>query len=146
MTRKAYDSDLTDEQWKILKPLMEDRHPLGWGRPRTVDTREVVNAICYLDKTGCQWRSQPHDFPPWPVVFYYFNKLRHTGNKKGLHQCNPLLFMVPRAGIEPAWPLSRGILSPATWSLPASNGSRKISQIIDNYSLHSPLKSTKIHP
>jgi len=79
MTRKAYDSDLTDEQWKILKPLMEDRHPLGWGRPRTVDTREVVNAICYLDKTGCQWRSLPHDFPPWPVVFYYFNKWRKTG-------------------------------------------------------------------
>jgi putative transposase len=79
MTRKAYDSDLTDEQWKILKPLMEDRHPLGWGRPRTVDTREVANAICYLDKTGCQWRSLPHDFPPWPVVFYYFNKWRKTG-------------------------------------------------------------------
>jgi putative transposase len=79
MTRKAYDSDLTDEQWKILKPLMEDRHPLGWGHPRTVDTREVVNAICYLDKTGCQWRSLPHDFPPWPVVFYYFNKWRKTG-------------------------------------------------------------------
>jgi putative transposase len=79
MTRKAYDSDLTDEQWKILKPLMEDRHPLGWGRPRTVDTREVVNAIGYLDKTGCQWRSLPHDFPPWPVVFYDFNKWRKTG-------------------------------------------------------------------
>ena len=79
MTRKAYDSDLTDEQWKLLKPLMEDRHPLGWGRPRTVDTREVVNAICYLDKTGCQWRSLPHDFPPWPVVFYYFTKWRKTG-------------------------------------------------------------------
>jgi putative transposase len=79
MTRKAYDSDLTDEQWSILKPLMEDRHPLGWGRPRAVDTREVVNAICYLNKTGCQWRSLPHDFPPWPVVFYYFNKWRKAG-------------------------------------------------------------------
>ena len=79
MTRKAYDSDLTDEQWKILKPLMEDRRPLGWGRPRTVDTREVVNAIGYLDKTGCQWRSLPPDFPPWPVVFYDFNKWRKTG-------------------------------------------------------------------
>jgi putative transposase len=79
MTKKAYDSDLTDEQWKILEPLMNDRHPLGWGRPRSVNTREVVNAICYVNKTGCQWRSLPHDFPSWPVVFYYFNKWRKIG-------------------------------------------------------------------
>lgn len=79
MTRKTYDSDLTDEQWDILKPFMMQRHPLGWGRPRRVDTREVVNAIFYLNKTGCQWRSLPHDFPPWPVVFYYFTKWKNTG-------------------------------------------------------------------
>jgi putative transposase len=79
MTRKPYDSDLTDDQWKILKPFLENRHIHGWGRPRKVDTREVVNAICYVNKTGCQWRNLPHDFPSWPVVFYYYTKWRKTG-------------------------------------------------------------------
>jgi putative transposase len=58
---------------------MEKRHVLGWGRPRTVDIREVVNAIFYLHKTGCQWRSLPHDFPSWPVVYYHFRKWRKNG-------------------------------------------------------------------
>jgi transposase len=48
MTRKAYDSALTDEQWRRLQPFLEKRHAQGWGRPRTVATREVVNAIGYL--------------------------------------------------------------------------------------------------
>ena len=69
MSRATYDSDLTNEQWKIIEPFLNERHPLGWGRPRLVNTREVVNAIFYLLKTGCQWRSLPHDFPRWPVVF-----------------------------------------------------------------------------
>jgi putative transposase len=79
MTRKSYDSDLTDAQWAILKPFLEKRHIFGWGRPRIVDLREVANAIFYLTKTGCQWRSLPHDFPAWPVVFYYFRKWKKRG-------------------------------------------------------------------
>ncbi|MBM4146911.1 MAG: transposase [Nitrospira sp.] len=85
MTRKAYDSDLTDEQWYLLQPFLEKRHAQGWGRPRTVATREVVNAVCYLNKTGCQWRSLPHDFPAWPVVYYYFSnvaKIRCLGRSQ----------------------------------------------------------------
>jgi len=70
--RLPCDSDLTDEQWEILKPFLEQRHIFGWGRPRNADLREVMNAILYLNKTGCQWRSLPHDFPVWSVVFYYF--------------------------------------------------------------------------
>ncbi len=80
-----------------------------------------------------------------PFLWLHQNCINY-GNKKGLHRCKPLSCLVPRAGVEPARLLGRGILSPSTWSLPASNGSRKISQGIDNYSLHSPLKSTKIHP
>ena len=79
MTRKPYDSDLTDEQWYLLQPFLEQRDAQGRGRPRRVATREVVNAIVYLNKTGCQWRSLPHDFPAWPVVYYYFSKWRKTG-------------------------------------------------------------------
>ena len=86
MTRKPYDSDLTDEQWNLLKPYLEKRHSRGWGRPRKVDTREVANAIFYINKTGCQWRSLPHDFPSWPVVFYYNKKWRITGVWEAVNQ------------------------------------------------------------
>jgi putative transposase len=100
MTRKSYDSDLTDAQWAILKPFLEKRHIFGWGRPRIVDLREVANAIFYLTKTGCQWRSLPHDFPAWPVVFYYFRKWKKTGVWQ---QCNQALTQMCReiAGRHP---------------------------------------------
>jgi len=100
MTRKAYDSDLTDEQWYLLQPFLEQRHAQGWGRPRTVATREVVNAVCYLNKTGCQWRSLPHDFPAWPVVYYYFSKWHKTGvwaevNHALVQQCREMAGRTP---------------------------------------------------
>jgi putative transposase len=79
MTRQAYDSDLTDEQWNLLKPFLEKPHPKGWGRPRQVATREVVNALFYVNKTGCQWRSLPHDFPTWTTVYYYFRRWTKAG-------------------------------------------------------------------
>jgi transposase len=60
--RKSYPSDLTDGQWGLLRPLL----PLqkGVGRPSTVDRRDLLDAIFYLLRTGCQWRQLPHDFPP----------------------------------------------------------------------------------
>ena len=68
--RKQYPSDLTDEQWRILEPLIPlEKHG---GRHRTVDMREIVNAILYLIRTGCPWRHLPHDFPPWGTVWWYF--------------------------------------------------------------------------
>ena len=79
MSRNIYDSDVTDEQWDVIKHHLEKRHDRGWGRPRIVNTREVINSIFYLNKTGCQWRSFPHDFPKWLIVFYYFKKWRNDG-------------------------------------------------------------------
>jgi len=71
---QAYPSDLTDEQWEIIKPLVPpDR---SGGRPRQVDIRRVINAILYINRTGCQWRMLPHDFPKWKLVSYYFYKWR----------------------------------------------------------------------
>ena len=61
MSRKSYPSDLTDEQWEILGPLLPPAKP--GGRPRTVDLREVVNGILYLLRSGCPWRMVPHDLP-----------------------------------------------------------------------------------
>jgi putative transposase len=68
--RTPYPTDLTDEQWQILEPMIPpEKHG---GRHRTVDMREVVNAILYILRTGCQWRNLPHDFPPWGTVSWYF--------------------------------------------------------------------------
>jgi putative transposase len=70
MTRPAYDTDLTDAQWEILKPLMPAARP--GGRRRTLDLREVLNAIFYLLGNGIKWRAMPHDLPNWPSVYTYF--------------------------------------------------------------------------
>ena len=67
MTRKPYESDLVDEEWRIVQPLLPECK-FG-GRPRTTNIREVLNAIFYLLRTGCAWRLLPHDFPPAGTVF-----------------------------------------------------------------------------
>jgi len=68
--RKRYPTDLTDEQWHLLEPMIPPEKP--GGRHRTVDMREVVDAILYILRTGCQWCNLPHDFPPWGTVSWYF--------------------------------------------------------------------------
>lgn len=77
--RKAYPSDLTDEQWKILQSLFAPPRTDGLGRPQEVDLREVVNAILYLNRTGCQWDMLPHDLPPKSTVYGYFAQWRDDG-------------------------------------------------------------------
>ena len=69
MKRKTYPSDLTDEQWELLSPLLPAAKP--GGRPRTVELREILNAILYVLRTGCAWRMLPHDLPPWQTVYKY---------------------------------------------------------------------------
>jgi putative transposase len=80
MTRTPYPTDLTDEQWELLEPLLpspKSGTPRG-GRPAT-DTREVVNALCHLLQTGAAWRSLPHDFPAWQTVYTRFRLWRLAG-------------------------------------------------------------------
>ncbi len=74
-----YPSDLTDEEWEIIQPILEQADPYTTGRPRTVDLREVVNAIFYLNKTGCQWRYLPKCFPSYTLVSYYHHKWVNRG-------------------------------------------------------------------
>src|SRR5919204_6895631 len=76
-TRKPYPSDLTDKQWAIIEALIPTYH--GPGRHREVDLREIVNALIYLNRTGCQWRYLPHDFPDWNCVRYDFDKWTWDG-------------------------------------------------------------------
>jgi putative transposase len=73
-TRKPYPTDLTDEQWAILAPLIPPAKP--GGRPRSVDMREGLNTILYLNRTGCQWDLLPHDLLPKSTVYEYFAQWR----------------------------------------------------------------------
>ena len=77
MPRPAYPHDLTDAEWAILAPLVPAPRP--GGRPPKHERREVVNAILYVLRTGCQWRALPHDLPPWGTVWWYFRQWREDG-------------------------------------------------------------------
>ena len=96
--RKPYPSDLTDPQWAIILPLI----PVATvGRPREVDIREVVNAIFYLNRSGCQWDMLPHDFPAKSTVYDYFAQWRDDGTWQRI--MDALRQQVRRAaGREPA--------------------------------------------
>ena len=75
--RKRYPTDLSDAEWNYIEPHLPA--PIGFGRPRTQDLREILNAVFYVLKSGCQWRLVPHDFPRWPTVYWYFRKWRIDG-------------------------------------------------------------------
>jgi putative transposase len=83
MRWRVYPSDLTDAEWRIVEPLIPPAKE--GGRPRSTDMREVFNAILYVDRTGCQWRALPHDFPPWSTVWNYFRTWRNDGSWHRLH-------------------------------------------------------------
>jgi putative transposase len=77
VARKAYPSDLTDEQWELIEEVIPGPKP--GGRPRAVDMREVINAMLYLDRSGCQWDMLPHDLPAKSTVYEYFGTWRADG-------------------------------------------------------------------
>jgi AcrR family transcriptional regulator len=76
--REAYPSDLGDDAWRRVEPLVDGRGQAG--RPRDVDMREVVNAISYVLTSGCSWRMLPHDFPKWQTVYRYYRMWREEGS------------------------------------------------------------------
>lgn len=82
-TRKAYPSDLSDGEWQILKPLLPQ--PKGFGHPRTVDMREILNGVFYVQRSGCQWEMMPNDLPPYTTVYRYFQKWQRQGIWQRMH-------------------------------------------------------------
>ena len=74
MRKHDYPSDVTDEQWALIEPHIP---VYPGGRPRTTSTRDVLDAVLYLLRTGCQWRYLPVDFPPRSTVWRYFDEWRH---------------------------------------------------------------------
>jgi len=81
----GYLTDLTDEQWAWIEPIFPPQE--GRGRRRTVSLRRVIDALMYQDRTGCQWRYIPRDFPPSGTVRYYFDKWNDDGTMLEIHDC-----------------------------------------------------------
>ena len=77
MARRAYPSDMTDAQWELIQIVIPE--PKFGGRPRAVDMREIVNAMFYINRAGCQWDMLPHDLPPKSTVYEYFSAWRDDG-------------------------------------------------------------------
>ncbi len=80
---RRYNTDLTDEQWEIINHELPSAP--GGGRGRTVDLREVINAIQYRLRTGCSWEMLPKDFPPKSTVYEYFKRWEKDGTWSDLH-------------------------------------------------------------
>jgi len=82
MRTPQYPSDVTDEQWSLVEPLIP---VYPGGRPRKTSTRDVLDAIFYVLRTGCPWRFLPKDFPPKSTTWRYFNEWRHNGTLEAIH-------------------------------------------------------------
>lgn len=83
MDRESYPTDVNDSQWLKLSPLIPAGKP--GGRPRSSDEREIVNAIFYVNRSGCAWRLLPHDFPPWQTAYSYFRMWKRDGTWSLIH-------------------------------------------------------------
>lgn len=83
MRTPTYPSDLSDAQWALIKPVLPPAKP--GGRPRKTNLRDVVDAIFYILKTGCQWAYLPQDFPPKSTVWEYFDQWQNDGTVELIH-------------------------------------------------------------
>lgn len=86
--RKPYKTDLSDEQWALVEPVIaawKAAHPSVSGHRGRYEMREIVNALLYQGRTGCQWDLLPHDLPPRGAVMYYFTKWRDDGTDRTIH-------------------------------------------------------------
>ena len=99
MRTHHYPSDVTDEQWALIEPHIPPAPP--GGRPRKTDVRDVLDAVFYILRTGCQWRYLPVDFPPKSTVWRYFAQWRRDGTLDTIHD---LLRRKVRAAEKPYHP------------------------------------------
>src|ERR687898_324493 len=88
--KRSYSTDLTNAEWECLKlhvppPDKRGRPPNKRGRPKIHSTREILNAIFYVLRSGCAWRLLPRDFPPWETVYWWFRRWRIDGTFERLN-------------------------------------------------------------
>jgi putative transposase len=83
MKTQTYPTDMTDRQWDCIKDLIPPPKP--GGRPRSLDMRQVINAILYILVSGIQWRMLPKDYPKWQSVYHYFRQWRDDGTWQRIH-------------------------------------------------------------
>jgi len=81
--RPAYPSDVNDKEWQILEPLIPKVKE--GGRPAEHSRREIINAIFYVLRSGCQWPMMPHDLPHWKTVYTHFRNWRRDGTWLHIH-------------------------------------------------------------
>jgi putative transposase len=81
--KMSYSTNLTDPEWECLKPHIPP--PNKRGRPRVHTTREILDAVFYMLKSGCPWRLLPRDFPPWKTVYCWFRRWRIDGTWEQLN-------------------------------------------------------------
>jgi putative transposase len=82
-TRPPYPTDLSANEWELIKHLVPEARP--GGRPAAYPKREILNATFYLLRSGCSWRMLPHDLPPWRIVYHYFRQWRLDGTWQIIH-------------------------------------------------------------
>jgi transposase len=80
---RPYPSDLSDEEWALLEPLLRSSETRG--RPPKWPARRVADAVFYLLRSGCAWRMLPREYPPWQTVYYHFGKWRRDGRLRRAH-------------------------------------------------------------
>ena len=86
MTRQSDKTDLTDQQWELIEPLLPpSKSETGRGRKRTVDQREIINAVLYWSRSVCPWELLPHDFPHYKTVYSYFRSWQKKGVWQQIH-------------------------------------------------------------
>lgn len=115
--RRRYPTDLTDEEWERIAPLLPK--PARRGRKRRVDLREILNAIRYLARAGCGWRMLPSNFGPWETVYWWFRRFVRRLLFRTMHDV-ALMLDRERAGRE-ASP-SAGIIDSQSVKAPGAPG------------------------
>jgi transposase len=113
--RRGYPTDIKDEEWRVIEPLLP---PVArTGRPRRTDLRAVINALRYMVRAGCEWRMLPNDFPPWQTVYYWFRRFMRRMLFKTIHD---LALMLDRLLTEREAVPSAGVVDSQSVKAPAA--------------------------